>query len=308
MRHKQPRLGTAAGRVLPFVALSVPILAWGLSFPSIKAALNEFSPMTLAFGRFALAGTVLGLIYAWKGPRTKFTPRHQWSLVLSVLTGITLYFLCENHGVKLIPASAASLIIAGIPILTLLAERLVHRRRLGRVGIAAALASFIGAILLVGTPVGQDGIGNLWGYLLMLGAALAWVWYLFAMKPLQEGYPNLAVTAWQMILGAVSLAPFAVAELPDWQWPSAIGWSNLVFQGLICSAMSYLLYNYALRQLGMRTASMAVNMIPVVTAVASYFLLGELLGPWQWAGGALVLGAVVAVGLKPGTITPPTTG
>lgn len=285
-------------KFLASLALAVPILAWGLSFPSIKAALTEFPPMTLAFGRFVLAGSVLGVLFAWKGPRTKFTPMDWGSLVLSVLTGITLYFLFENHGVKLIPASAASLIIAGIPILTLLAERVVHKRRLGAVGVGATLASFVGAGLLVGVPSGPEA-GNPWGYVLMFGAALAWVAYLFTMKPLQESYPNLAVTAWQMILGAVSLAPFALAELPEWRWPSVAGWGHLVFQGLVCSAASYLLYNYALDKLGMRTASMAVNLIPVVTAVAAYVFLGELLGPWQWVGGGLVLGSVVAVGLQP---------
>lgn len=294
-------------RLLASLALAVPVLAWGLSFPSIKAALTEFPPMTLAFGRFVLAGTVLGLVYFLKGPRTKFTPRDRRTLVLSVITGITLYFLCENNGVKLIPASAASLIIAGIPILTLLSERLVHGRRLGPVGVAAALVSFVGAGLLVGVP-GGDGAGNPWGYVLMFGAAVAWVLYLFTMKPLQEGYSNLAVTAWQMILGALSLAPFALAELPEWRWPSAAGWGHLAFQGLVCSAASYLLYNYSMEKLGLRVASLSVNLIPVVTAVASYFLLGEVLGPWQWLGGALVLGAVVAVGLKDqGSATKPAT-
>lgn len=283
-------------RLLASLALAVPILAWGLSFPSIKAALVEFPPMTLAFGRFVLAGAALGLFYAFRGPRTRFRSQDWGALIVSVLTGITLYFLCENHGVRLIPASAASLIIAGIPILTLLAERLVYGRRLGPVGVLASVASFAGAALLVGVPSGEGG--NPWGYVLMFGAALAWVLYLFAMKPLQKDLPNLAVTAWQMILGALSLLPFALVEMSEWRMPSAAGWGHLVFQGLICSAASYLLYNYALDRLGMRPASLAVNLIPVVTAVASYFLLGEVLSLWQWAGGALVLSAVVAVALK----------
>lgn len=284
-------------RLLAYLALAVPILAWGLSFPSIKAALQEFPPMTLAFGRFVLAGLVLGTLYALKGPRTRFRRQDWWALVASVLTGITLYFLFENHGVQLIPASAASLIIAGIPVLTLLAERLVHGRRLGAIGLGATALSFVGSLLLVGIP--GEGGGSLWGYLLMFGAALAWVVYLFTMKPLQEGYPNLAVTTWQMILGAVSLAPFAFLEVGQWQVPTWAGWGHLAFQGLICSAASYLLYNYALDRLGMRTASLAVNLIPVVTAVASYAFLGELLGPWQWVGGALVLLAVLVVSLSP---------
>lgn len=286
-------------RLKAYLALAVPILAWGLSFPSIKAALTEFPPMTLAFGRFVLAGLVLGALYLTRGPRVHFSPKDRRALGLSVLTGITLYFLCENHGVMLIPASAASLIIAGIPILSLLAERLVHGRKLGPVGVVATLVSFVGALLLIGTPALSGG--NAWGYMLMLGAAVAWVLYLFAMKPLQETYPNLAVTAWQMILGAGSLAPFALAEFGEWHWPSGMGWGHLAFQGVICSAASYLSYNYALNQLGLRTASLSVNLIPVVTAVAAYVFLGEVLGPWQWLGGVLVLGAVVAVGVRSGS-------
>ncbi len=285
-------------RPLAFLALSVPILAWGLSFPSIKAALTEFPPMTLAFGRFLLAAAFLSIVSRFsKEPR--IIRREHWRpLALSVGTGITAYFLFENHGVKLIPASAASLIIAGIPILTLLAERLVQGRRLGR----------LGAALLVGLPGGSAEAGNPWGYALMFGAALAWVYYLFAMRPLQHEYPGLTITTWQMVLGALSLAPFALTELRDWRWPSPAGWGHLAFQGLVCSAASYLLYNLALRQLGMRTASMAVNLIPVVTAVASYFLLGEVLGAWQWLGGGLVLTAVIVVSARPGTEAPPREG
>jgi len=283
-------------RLVAILALSVPILAWGLSFPSIKAALVEFPPMTLALGRFVLAGAALGLVYRVRGPRARLAPRDRGALVFSVSTGITLYFLCENYGLQRVPASVASLIVAGIPVLTLLAERVVRGRRLGAVGVAATLASFVGSALLVGVP-GDAGSGDPWGTLLMFGAALAWVAYLFSMKPLQEGYPNLAVTAWQMVLGAVSFVPFALAEAPLWRWPSAAGWGHLAFQGLVCSAASYLAYNHALERLGLRIASLALNLVPPVTAVASYLLLGEVLGAWQWTGGSLVLGAVAAVAL-----------
>lgn len=285
---------------VPYVALSVPILAWGLSFPSIKAALTEIPPMTLAFGRFVLAAGFLTAVSLGSRQKLSIRRQHRWPLILSVLSGITLYFLCENHGVKLIPASAASLIIAGIPILTLLADRVVFGRRLGPVGTAAALASFVGSALLVGVFGGLDGAFNPWGYLLMFGAAVAWVLYLFAMKPLQREYPNLVLTTWQMILGAASLVPFALAESGQWRWPSAAGWGHLAFQGLICSAASFLLYNHALQKLGLRTASLSINLIPVVAVVAAYVLLGEVLGPWQWMGGALVLAAVAAVSAFPG--------
>jgi drug/metabolite transporter (DMT)-like permease len=286
-------------RLLAIAALALPILAWGLSFPSIKLALVDFPPMTLAFGRFALAGAFLGAVHAWRGPRIRVAAADRWPLVASVLAGITVYFLCENHGLRLIPASAASLITAGIPILALLAERVWHGRRMSGTEALAAAVSFLGVALLVGVPAGGTS-ADPWGYVLMLGASVAWVAYLFRVRPLQARYPDLALTARQMGLGAASLLPFALAEAPGWHVPSAAGWGHLVFQGLVCSALSYLAYNAALKRLGLRVASLSINLIPVVSAIASYLWLDEVLGPWQWLGGALVLGAVVAVALRAG--------
>src|SRR5208283_5609618 len=96
--------------------------------------------------------------------------------------GVTVYFLFENNGIALLTASESSLVIATIPVLTMLVERIVFGTRLKPLSYAGALVSFAGVALIVGPRLAAGpSIGArasaLAGFLYMGGAAAAWVIY-----------------------------------------------------------------------------------------------------------------------------------
>jgi drug/metabolite transporter (DMT)-like permease len=74
---------------------------------------------------------------------------------------------------------------------------------------------------------------------------------------------------------------------------------NVVYLGLFCSAAGYWLYASALNVLGVGKASVFVNLIPVVSVVAAFFILGERLGALQWAGGAVAIAGVYLATVAP---------
>jgi drug/metabolite transporter (DMT)-like permease len=47
-----------------------------------------------------------------------------------------------------------------------------------------------------------------------------------------------------------------------------------------------------MKHLGISISSFFINLIPVVTVIAGFFVLGERLSCLQWLGAALVLGGV----------------
>jgi drug/metabolite transporter (DMT)-like permease len=67
---------------------------------------------------------------------------------------------------------------------------------------------------------------------------------------------------------------------------------HTVFLGICCSAIAYWLYAQSLRVLGVALSALFINFIPVVAAIAGFFLLGDRLYPVQWAGAALVITGV----------------
>jgi len=265
-------------------------LLWGLSFLSIKVAVSAMPPMTLAVARFVIACALLPLIAKLAKEDLRVRARDLPLFAASGFVGISLYFLGENNGVSLLSASESSLIIATIPVLTMLAERIFVRTRLGARAYAGAALSFAGVALIVARSEGAAS--SPLGFLYMGVAALSWVGYSFLTRLLPSSYGRVTVTFWQSLFGLAGCVPFALAESGSWTIPSLAVSLNVVYLGIACSAVGYWLYITSMQTLGAGKSSVFINLIPVVSVVAAFFVLGERLAPIQLAGGAVAVAGV----------------
>jgi drug/metabolite transporter (DMT)-like permease len=265
-------------------------LLWGLSFLSIKVAVAAIPPMTLAAARFVIACALLPLIAKLAKEDLRVRARDLPLLAASGFVGISLYFLGENNGVSLLSASESSLIIATIPVLTMLAERVFAGTRLGGRAYAGAALSFGGVALIVARSAGA--VSSPMGYLYMGIAALSWVGYSFLTRLLPSAYGRVTVTFWQSLFGLAGCIPFALAESASWRAPSLAVSLNVVYLGVACSAVGYWLYITSMQTLGAGKSSVFINLIPVVSVVAAFLVLGERLAPIQLAGGAVAVAGV----------------
>jgi drug/metabolite transporter (DMT)-like permease len=242
--------------------------------------------------RFAIALVFLLFIKQKLAPGERLKIRDMPLLAGAGLTGVTFYFLCENNGVALVTVSEASITIGVIPVITLLAERISgmvkHIALRSWVGTALSIA---GVWLVAGASGGTTGgtSGNLLGYLYMGGAALCWVAYCFLTRPLFTRCSRIHIVFWQSVAGFLGFIPFALAESPRWLMPAVPVMLHVAFLGIFCSAIAYWFYAQSLQVLGVAISSIFINFIPVVTAIAGFFLMGDRLYPVQWVGAALVL-------------------
>jgi drug/metabolite transporter (DMT)-like permease len=281
-------LGMDKRRIALACAISVSVI-WGLSFLSTKVALAVLPPMTIAAARFVVAVLVILPMALMAREDLRLAPRDLPAMAGTGLLGVTLYFLCENNGIALITASESSLVIATIPVVTLLVDRAISKRKLGARSYAGAVLSFAGVALIVAPSLGGAS-SPIRGFLFMGGAAACWVAYALLTKPLSGRYGGLCITFWQSLFGLVGCVPFALAESPPWAGflsvPVAL---NVLYLGLLCSAAGYLLYIRAINELGAGATSVFLNLVPVVSVVAAFFLLGERLGGLTLAGGAVAV-------------------
>jgi drug/metabolite transporter (DMT)-like permease len=266
---------------------------WGLSFLSIKVALGALPPMTLAFARFLISVAILPLIAALMRESLRIRLRDLPLLSLGGLVGVTLYFACENSGVQLLSASEASLIIGVIPVATMLAERVFLKTRLRFRSYIGAILSFAGVALIAARSPGA--VSSPMGFVYMVGAALSWVVYSFVTKPLSASYGRVCITFWQSAAGLAGFVPFMFAEHPRLGVLGPAIWLNVLFLGIFCSAIGFWFYIVSLDVLGAGPSSAFINLIPVVSVVAAYFILGDRLNALQLAGGAAaVIGVYLA--------------
>jgi drug/metabolite transporter (DMT)-like permease len=284
-------------RLISHVAILFTVLFWGMSFVSTKIVLNAgFPPLTLACVRFAIASLVLFPIVKMKEPDTRPRGRSWFKVMLGGFLGVSAYFFFENNGIRLTSASSAALIIATIPVFTLAAESLFFRYRLHLLSACGIVLSLIGVFFLI-HPVGQRDLnpGNLFGNLLMLGACISWVGYITVNKTLRASFSGVALTAYNALFGTLFLLPLSLLEHRSWTWVNGPVWIHILYLSVICSAVCYFLYLFALAILKPTVVASYINLIPVVGALGGVILLNEVIGMVQLLGALGVISGVVLV-------------
>lgn len=273
-------------------------IMWGLSVIFSKQGMNAgFPPMTLAFVRYVMAAAVLVPALFLREKRPRLRREDFWMMLLSGLMGITVYYFCEYNGIQRTSTVSASLILAAIPILTMVAEAVLMHSRLRPIQAAGALISLGGVGLIVLSSSGE-GTDSLAGVLFILGASVVWVAYIFLSRRLRERYSSLAMNAWQSLFAVATLLPAALAERPDLSQVSWEGWAAAAVLGLVCSALCYYLYGNALAVLSPLASAIFINLIPLATMVAGVLFLGERITWMTLLGGAMIIGSIFMVNLR----------
>lgn len=279
-------------RTKGIVMLVVVNVMWGLSFIFSKTALSEGMPvMTLAFWRFLIAAAMLIPICL----KTEGGIRlGKWAplALATTLLGITVYFYFEHTGIKHTTVAAASLILALVPMLTLLFRVIFCREHISLIRWAAVALSLVGAYFVIVVGEGE-GSGTLYGNLLMVCACLCWTGYILATPKLMDACSSIRVSTWQAIAAVVTLAPFALAEHESWVSVSPKAWLCIFLLAAGCSALGYVLYNDAIRFVDSLTVSLTININPIAACIGGALLLGETMTGSQLLGGVLIIASML---------------
>ena len=235
--------------------------------------------------RFAGAFLTVLPIVLWRGP-----PRIAPGRALAVLVFAGFGFpLGAFAGYQLAPAAhGATVMAAGLPVGTAL---LVLAFGLARIGARRALSLCVvvaGSVLLAAATGGGAWEGAWKGDLLFLAAILSWCVY------------TIMVQRWRLpaldAMLAIGLAT-APVYLPVWWFvlPSTIGQAppsavafQAVFQGAFAAVLAGLLYTKAVTLIGPGPTSMVGAVVPALSAMAAWPLLGEALPPLGVAAVLLV--------------------
>jgi len=286
-------------KTLGTIAILITVIAWGISFISIKMLVDVISPMMLGLLRFSLSSAVIFLVMKGTGASLKVHKKDLPLLFFTGFIGTTIYFYFENNGIMLTTASVASIIIATIPVFTILGEALIYKTKPTWKLLFSIALSVAGVLMVMDIDLKEIFSGNGLGYLLMIGAVFAWVVYSLASKPLFKKYKEGTIAFYQSFFGMLMFIPFVFFETTYWDQITTPMIGHLLFLALIASAMGYYLYLYAIDQLGVGTSSLYINMIPVVTVIVSFLYLGESIGLLKVVGGVMVIASVCLATYKP---------
>lgn len=285
-----------------WMALAVAVLFWGLSFVGIKIALGEepgsgVPPLVLLAIRFGIGALVFGPVFWRMGALGWSRNRHLRLLGMAAcLPGA--YFIFETYAVSLTTASKAGLIAACIPVTVLLLGATLQRRTPSMRVVGGALLALAG---VAGLVLGEAGVGAAElaglnpGDGLMLLAVLAAAGYMVHADVLGRELGGRAVTAAQMLWGAIFFVPLGLWQGAGLEVSQVAGdaWLATLGLALFPTIAAFWAYNYALARLEASRASLGINLVPLVSALGAWAILGESLTMGQAMGGGAILAGVL---------------
>lgn len=269
------------------------ILVWGTTFISTKIILKDFMPVEILFIRFLIAYITLIVIYPKFEKIKSF--KDELIFVGLGLSGVSLYFITENMALKFTLASNVGLIISTAPIITaILANYFTKDEKMNSnlfLGFVIAilgifLVMFNGRFILKLNPKGD---------FLTLAAALTWAIYSVLVRLVDKGYNSILTTRKIFFYGLLTSIPLLILFKADLKPDNPLNITlilNIIFLGLIASALCYVTWNKAVSILGSVRTSNYIYLIPFVTMVTSIVVLHEKINAFTIFGGILILTGV----------------
>lgn len=261
------------------LAILAAALLWSTAGAAIKVA--QLTSWQLAAGRSIIAGITLALLFA--AGRRRISRRGFLAALAYAAT--VLLFVISN---KLTTSANAIFLQDTAPLYVLLFSPLLLGEKPTRGELGAAPVFLFGLAMFF---VDKLAPGQLWGNVVALVSGVAFALLIMGLRATQE--EGMAVLVWgNGIAGIIALgpalAPFFAAEHPM-PLPGATEVWIILFLGVVQLALSYVLFQYGLRQTPAVEASLLVLLEPVLNPIWTFFLAGERPGPWALVGGAIIL-------------------
>lgn len=280
---------TSKSGAVSYLSILGALIIWSSSFVAIKIAYETYPPITLGATRFIAATLILGVLTLLPKNRVRLEKKDILPVAVSGLMGITLYAVLQNIAMQWTSASSATLIIASYPIITLLLETLIYKTKLSAVKVIGILIAIGGVVILSYVKAEARQQNELLGIVLLIVAGIAWAFYNFLTKKVVNRYPSISLLFYQTLFGTLFMLPLSMFERAQWQAPTLMTFSMMLFLGVFCSVIAFLLYNLGLKKLSPSSVTSMLNLVPIFGVFFSWLLLGERVTLQKVIGGAIVI-------------------
>jgi drug/metabolite transporter (DMT)-like permease len=287
-------------KLLQFWKPLLAVIFWGMSFIATKVALVELSPEVIISLRLLLAIILLLPIAVYT--KKDFSISLKNHLGIFIFAGVAVFHLwIQITGLKFTTASNTGWIIGITPVFMAILGLFIFKERLSHIKIIGIAIAFIGVVLLMSKgEVIKIGFISHKGDLLVLASAFTWSIYSIINKKISLSYPPLMTILFLFLMMSVIIIPFTLNKETIYSvlHLSAKGWLSIIFLGIFCSGIAYVLWAQALRELEAATVGVFLYFEPFVTVFTAWLFLNELITFVTILSGIIITFGVILVNRK----------
>ncbi|MDD6310454.1 MAG: DMT family transporter [Firmicutes bacterium] len=266
------------------------VICWGFDYVPAKLGLEILTPMCLLFYKYILGVPVAIIIKLITKSKYILRVKDIPMLIACVICGDILYFFCEYRAMDYIPVSLLTIILAFVPMVSIIIERIVFKIKANRVMIIGIAICIVGVILVIGSDLSILFSGRAIGYVLAFGAVLAWNGYNFITMHI-DGYDSTSLSINQMMCTLLIIWPVVIPNMPPIESYTPAIVAGLLFIGIIDSGLGFVIVVNSLQKLGPTTSAVYSDFMPVTATIFGAIFLGESITLVQLIGGLIVISA-----------------
>ena len=283
-----------------FAALTAQII-FGFSFMFTKIALQTASPLVVIANRYMVAFILLGIWFLVKKIKMNLR-KNIFTLILMSVFQPCLYFIFESYGIKLTSSSFSSVMIALIPVVSMLCGIFTLKEVPTPIQFVFMTLSVIGVATI--TLQGKsDGTVTAFGVLLLAGAVIASVGYNILSRKLSSEFSVFERTFVMTASGLVFFTITAFFENVNNPVVIIAAFSkssyvySILYLSVLSSVVAFLLLNFSHTYLPVAKTTAFSNITTVVSVIAGVVFLNEPFGVVSWIATLMIVAGVCGVQL-----------
>lgn len=268
---------------------------WGVSFVSTSKLLDAgIQPTEIYIIRFVIAYLVILALTFRKIMSDSL--KDEVLFMICGLCGGSIYYIGENTALQYTLVTNVSLLVTLSPIITVLLTKMMYKtEQLSKGFIVGSIIAFIGVACVIFNSSFNIEVKPL-GDLLSIFAAVSFAIYCIVVKKLNARYDTLFISRKIFFYGVITALPFLTFQDHFMDFAilkEPVVWMHILFLGVVCSMLAFILWNEAINKLGASRASNYLYFSPVITLIASVWLLNENVSIVGYIGCALTIGGVI---------------
>ena len=271
--------------VITLVGITV---VWGTTFVVIKGSLETIPVPLLLAVRFSLASACFAFV---RFDRRAVRP----ALWLGLMAFVG--FATQTHGLSITTASRSAFITGIAVVLTPVVAAIWFRQRIALRVYLASVVALAGLAFLTLRGGSGEGInaGDLWTLL----TALAYAVYIVYLGQVAGRVSVAALAGMQHLPMALLAWMWALPQLDTLAHVPASTFLAIAYLAVVATALVAWLQTHAQRVVPAPLAAIIFVLEPLFAALFAWWLVGEVLGGPGWAGGALVVLAMLVSVVRP---------
>ena len=141
------------------------------------------------------------------------------------------------------------------------------------------LQHFAGVVLVILNGMLKLKLSPVGDFLALL-TALSWALYGIIIKPIAKEYNNFLISRKLMLYALITSTPILLFEGKPFDWAGLCSFGNisgLLFLSVCCSAVCYILWNQAIKDVGVIRSNYFIYVSPIITLIAGSIILDEII-------------------------------